>query len=66
MAQLKPRIKALERDQARRKRPREIQLSFAFGDAPEALAREGEAVARFDFCPQGAESVALPKGSRDD
>jgi hypothetical protein len=61
MAQLKPRIKTLERDQARRKRPREYQLSFAFGDAPEAQAREGEAVVRFDFGSPGEPAKGKPE-----
>jgi len=61
MAQLKPRIKTLERDQARRKRPREIQLSFRFADDPEPTPA-GEPVYRFDFGKPGERA----KGGRND
>jgi len=61
MAQLKPRVKALERVQARRKRPREIQLSFCFGNDPEPKPA-GEPVFRFDFGKPGERA----KGGRND
>lgn len=61
MAYLKSRIKTLERGQARPKRPREIQLSFAFGDDPKPQAGEGEAVVRFDFGSPGEPAKGKPE-----